>query len=655
MNTILSLTRFREWRQNNAVERVIQGFLPTFLDNETQKIHLVMDDGLCPRTDGKTIWISLLEDFLADRYSGEDWCIALRAITAHEAQHINSSNFSDIKKIMDWYGEYMESQFSIAARTGQSIAKQALNIIEDGRIEAIAVKRRPGMLVPFMFLNSVIRNGCAVDPAADASKHEENEWRAFWNNVLSYAKTGLYSPGMETYAGTEMERQFLSVQPLIDKGISARTSEDCRKITEEMLTVLAPYLAKRIHDSPELENSLLNEQENEYTSNSESQYGDGSSSSPLRPGASRSSAGQVGNSNGSKNDVGNAETPKDGEEPPGCPHSGFANANDANLPLDKEKLDAIRDLASRELHNAKEEQKKETDSRTGSVLDKESLNRIKQQYGKARLDIQETMPAIPTSKDLPDTLKLQAKELRREITRVVEFRRKKRKNLRCGVLDQNALWRTGLQDTDIFCRQTRPAFGSVAFYILMDNSGSMNGRISEISGSTLDKNEAARTAAAVIEEAVQGIIPCKIALFHYIDTVEHIVIRDFDNASKWNRSWNSLGEIRPSGRNMDSVNIRIAGEELAKRRERKKVLLLLSDGLPSAYGSAADAMAEVRDAVTDVRKKGTAVIPLMFGQNDFFVNYFDKYKAMYEKNIIACQPQDVIFELIRIFRQVICG
>ena len=178
--------------------------------------------------------------------------------------------------------------------------------------------------------------------------------------------------------------------------------------------------------------------------------------------------------------------------------------------------------------------------------------------------------------------------------------------------------------------------------------------ISTCSTGTIRKYQAARTAAAVIEEALKGIIPCKIALFNQdCSSVNHTVIKEFDENKGVNRSLNSLSAIGPGGCNMDSVNIRIAASELSHRPERKKVLITLSDGLPSAYGSRPEAFAEVRQAVSEARRKGCIVIPIMFGDEGFLNSSIKSYELMYEKNIIACEPKEITNRLCTLFRQII--
>lgn len=696
-----NLKRFRRWLCKNAVARVVNGFLPTFLDDHSKKMRVVIDDSLQPCTDGETIIVSLIPAFLEEDYSEEEWLIALKAATAHEAQHVNSSNFTDVKEVREWYGKYLADTYELDPSIGVTIAGKVQNIVEDGRIERIAVERRPGMYKPFLFLNEAIRDGTTI---AGKSDTPAGEYRDFLGNVLSYAKTGECSPGAEVYAGTRMENVYLGIQSLIDDGIASNSSSDCREYIQELLEDASPYLVDLIKSDPELEKSLKeNELKDEYTSNA----GQPAQSNGTQPGGNplRKKAGSSGNSSGQDPQQGSpgkqqsdkgAHAPEAGNEDSsdsekdsrqgksslsnqggdsgdtgadsgqsgksdslGDPKSeqsptGFSASEDRKDPLSSDELNELKEQMERELtsaNSAEAASKKQSDPNAPSDKDIES---IRGSYSGRTLPVKYRSVPISCISELPPDLKAQALSLHREITRIKEARNRSHKGLRRGMLDTGALWKTGLRDDTIFSRKGNPDSGSIVFYLLIDNSGSM---AESTSGdrSGIRKYQAARFAAAVVEEAVRGLVPCKIALFDQTSScVNHQIIRDFDEKKSENCSWNSLSAVGPGGCNTDSVNIRISSLELSRRPERRKVLFVLSDGEPSAYGSRAEGQAEVRQAVLEARRKGLIVIPVMFGNEGFLCSSKSSYELMYEKNIIACAPQEITPRLCALFRQVIC-
>ena len=713
-----NLKRFRLWLSKHSIARAIKGFLSNFIDGDSSKYNLIIDDSMQPRTNGKEIWVSLIHSVLAlDNATPDDWMLYLTAATAHEAQHCNSSNFSDIEEIMEWYGKFLSDHYGLNKKIGASIAKQYLNIVEDGRIEAIATRRRPGTQVPFIALNALIRAGTEI--TAPVGQDPQKEFQDFSGQVLSYAKTGLYAPGIKLYSNTEFEKQYMAIEPLIDKGIAGRTSSDCRKAVEEMLEKLADYFVSLIQRSDQLQQMGNDDGENEYTSNEESEYNDGSSgdssgNSPRSKSPTKSSSKQSTESGDSGSDAGEGAEDKDGEKDGtssnqnkdgdgdnqgkdgkddkngksgkdkgndsaqsskngkrkdspdpddfdplnptesresdvGVPEKrSFADAIDEK-PLSEEQIEEARKRMSAQIKAADAAETAQNSPPPSDGLDSKSIMDIRASYHSHTSDFTEQTLAIPGNDPLPSECKTEAMILRREIEKILSARRRSQKNLRRGALDSGALWKTGFNDGTIFSRKGDPSAGSCAFYLLLDNSGSTQ----EDGGNKVSKYIYERRAAAVIEEAAKGLLPVKIAAFNTHGGALHTIIRRFDDRTSKNYSWNSLKVFGPSGCNEDSIHIRVAAEELRRRKENRKILFILSDGEPSAYASASEAITEVRNAVADARRKGIVVIPIMFGNQDFLNCHVGKYRQMYEKNIISSPPSEISAKLALLFRNIV--
>jgi nitric oxide reductase activation protein len=178
--------------------------------------------------------------------------------------------------------------------------------------------------------------------------------------------------------------------------------------------------------------------------------------------------------------------------------------------------------------------------------------------------------------------------------------------------------------------------------------------MSEGIGRNASKSFVARRTAAVIEEVSRGLFPTKIALFNTAGGgASHMCIKPFESKGKINFSYSSLNSLTPGGCNEDSVHIRVAAMELAKRKEKRKILFVLSDGLPSAYANRGSAEAEVRKAVDDATRMGIVVIPIMFGDMDEMQRNMRSYNAMYPKNLIVCEPKEISKKLPLVFRQLV--
>ena len=90
---------------------------------------------------------------------------------------------------------------------------------------------------------------------------------------------------------------------------------------------------------------------------------------------------------------------------------------------------------------------------------------------------------------------------------------------------------------------------------------------------------------------------------------------------------------------------------LAKRTERRKVLVVLSDGLPSGYFSEAEAIDDVRTAVQAARRRGLLVIPIIYtARTDENV---DAYRRMYEKSMIFADSVGMLGEFERLLMKLV--
>lgn len=642
--------KLREFIATTQQQRIQKALLASLLDKSARSIALVVDDELKPRTNGETVWVSLLPSLLKEDKE-EYWGVYLRPLNAHETQHCNSSDFDDVKEIREWFGAEMEKN-GFDKRIGISIASDFHNAMEDGRIEQIAADRRPGLVIPFRFLNDCIREGCEIP---DKAIQPQDEFHDFFGQVLSYCKTGLYAPGIEYYAGSEMETFFLATRDYIDNAINARTSLDCRLAAQSFLIDCMPYIGRLLEESPELQQELKGQENiNEYEGAKETQFNNGGSSKGEK-------GGEGGNKVRADSPEGFGHFNKDknggtGQEPEGISDAegtnyGFAEAG-GNVP---EKGYSEQDLADMEQSIRTSIQVAQAQAvqeglppEMDGLSDEEIKKLCEEAYGSANDSFREEWLKYPEV-TLPGDLQMEAATLRKELLKLFQTRKAVVTGRKSGILDVKQLWKTGVGEKDVFYRPGRKDMDSCAFYLLIDNSGSM----SESCARNVTKSFAARRAAAVIEEALKGIVPLKIALFTALGGSRHISLKTFDSRAKTNACYASLKAIQPTGGNADSVHIRVAAKELQNRKERKKFLFVLSDGMPSAYAGRMQGEEEVRKAVEDARKNGVMVIPIMFGSDEFRSQYHKAFEKMYSKNIVSCDPNEISKRLPNLFRQLI--
>jgi hypothetical protein len=140
-----------------------------------------------------------------------------------------------------------------------------------------------------------------------------------------------------------------------------------------------------------------------------------------------------------------------------------------------------------------------------------------------------------------------------------------------GVLIPNKVWKaTKCNTTKIFSRVNETKLGGFAIQLLLDASGSLSLRVDEM-----------RKVAYVLTETISQLeIPLRVEAFCNTSSRQILQrFRDFDDSPEQNyrvTAYDALGD------NRDSYAMRIAGNELLRRPEENKVMIVVSDGAPSS-------------------------------------------------------------------------
>lgn len=217
-----------------------------------------------------------------------------------------------------------------------------------------------------------------------------------------------------------------------------------------------------------------------------------------------------------------------------------------------------------------------------------------------------------------------------------------RTNMKRGKLNTHQISKICMGQDTFFKQMGRPYKASMAVYILKDNSGSMSG----------EKHEESCRALSVLEYAMSG-YPLKCVAFETNSyDAEHTIIKD------WNETSNTISYSETffqnntaGGGNSDGADIIIATEELKRRPENDKLLIILSDGAPSAYNSERDAYGSVAYAVRKARKAGIKVVSIFFGPEEFLNESSQAYIAMYSQDIVGVTPDKISAELQKILKK----
>lgn len=205
-----------------------------------------------------------------------------------------------------------------------------------------------------------------------------------------------------------------------------------------------------------------------------------------------------------------------------------------------------------------------------------------------------------------------------------------------GSIDPARIYGLSFGDTQIFRKKGMDRKFDGCAYILMDNSGSMAGK----------KRTEACKAAAVIEESFRGLIPIKITAFDYNGVVTHEVVKGWDENMHLNCSWNFCLQGRTGGGNADGYSIQIAARELMKRPEKKKMLIVLSDGMPTGTSEG-----YTKEAIRAARKMGISVHGIYFEEGSIRPDSARKFAGMYERDYICCPVTEVDANLSAIMKK----
>lgn len=641
-------------------------------------------------TDNKKIIIGIPD--VVQNKTEEEIFTVLRALVGHEAQHVNSSSFSAYSEFIGVISRKAYNLFGINKTFGEKIACWIGNSIEDGRIEKILCNKYPGYTRYLKYYRGLLWDAQPVDG--------ESELKDFMYSVTSLTCIGLLPKDYEKfYKGSELDENIQKIMPLINKGIDSRTCQDALFVCEDIFKNVIEYIS-RLYNNIQSESEFMNNlpSEPDFKNSEESEMNDSEQKgSPVhfikqknesKESEENNNKGDSQISENMKNDsiedenICDSDTQEDGDakkstntddsddkKEMGEKNKSQSSSNSGDSqPSESEKksnesgsspgeyngmsedemkkaMEEIRnDVASDAAEKLKE--KKKTEKNIDTSLTNEDKNDIGSKY-RDKVSITERKLSKDFLVKAPEKVKRAGIKMQKDIEKV--FKNRQALNLHSqkkGVLNSSDIWKVGITDYNVFTKKGHPVVSDFAGYMLLDGSGSMNYN---------DKYRHCLEASGIIEHALTDIMPLKIVKFAstYIHSVQHFIIKDFDEKPNGNASITAINADKPDNRNKDGYSIRVATKELEKRPEKDKILIILSDGLPSSYHYEEEAMNDVKLAVKEARKKGIQVFMIMFGPKESRDEYADSYRAMYEKNIISCEPENIATNLSRLITKVL--
>ncbi|HEY5530680.1 MAG TPA: nitric oxide reductase activation protein NorD [Candidatus Anoxymicrobiaceae bacterium] len=178
-----------------------------------------------------------------------------------------------------------------------------------------------------------------------------------------------------------------------------------------------------------------------------------------------------------------------------------------------------------------------------------------------------------------------------------------------GTIDPHLAHRSQFGDSNVFRRVITPEEIFPVVEILVDESGSMSymNRYRHARRATIAVHEALR--ALGIRHAITGFTSGGTKQYHHV--FPYMLFGEKPTRTVSAR----LAAISSRDCNRDGLAIRIAGDYLARQRANRRLLLVVSDGLPNAcrYGGAL-AVEDTRRVVKEVERQGIYVMCIYIGQ-----------------------------------------
>lgn len=244
---------------------------------------------------------------------------------------------------------------------------------------------------------------------------------------------------------------------------------------------------------------------------------------------------------------------------------------------------------------------------------------------------------------LPPELMQEVQTLSKKLESYMHDKKKKfRKFINSGKLDSSRTAMLAANNIDVFKEEKISKGVKACAELIVDNSGSMGyGKGS--------KREYACKALAKIEMVFAKYFPIKIFAFDASGgCIVHEIIKGWNEKFSRSAAYNFLIKGRYGNSNFDGYSIRVATADILSRPEKKKLLIVLSDGLP-CYGGLDD----VKKAVTEARLKGVSVVGIYFS-DDEDDDASEAFKEMYQKDYIVTTPDKIEGELVQILKKFFC-
>lgn len=603
---------------------------------------------------------------------------------ANKRKFIKDKDFETFERDMRNQGVY------VSIHGIKRIVHFIQNSNEDGRIERLRCKKRPGFRNHMIYARGKEWQSDGIDNVPYDVLSDSQKFTIILNQILFQATTSLYQKDFLTYyEGTDLEQTVNELLPYISKAVHSPNCRKCMEYSIELDKAIADLIIKNCTktDLDKLVDDLQIKGENGVFSgmSSTEETSTGIGNDNVNNGAKSDETEEVSTSGGKSNKVScdnkntmpadrsdndtsasQLENSEKGETKSEGGHinnslemsAGERNIGDTCGNVDESEFDRIFEDIEKAMEDAAKAMKGDISVAKSSMVikkkDKEKMDnsQLVTDLGVAdkypdKVNFTEHKRKYKVSKPMPVDVAGRAENFKAEVNRL--FQNKRQPVVRghmSGNVDASNLYKLVMKQTDFYNKKGKvPEFDGCA-YLLQDNSGSMGyGRGS--------KREYCCEAMAIIEAGFKKHMPIKMTAFDASgnNSVSHEVIKGFDEDLNESCAYNFFLSGRSGSGNKDGYSIRIATKELLERSEKEKILIVSSDGTPSCYRGNGEA--DVRDAVKEARKAGIRVIGIFYADDYNNSHEAEVFASMYEYDYICTSPDQVETELVNVLKRFV--
>lgn len=570
-----------------------------------------------------TLWIDFLDKSLPVIKSYAE------ASVGHEGEHIRSSDFPTLMNLMNQMGNYYFNKYNIDKRIGSQLGATLYNCIEDGRIERIYTNRFPGSIESFQLLNGHIWRTNAIKTPS------QSIYADFISAILTISKTGVKPKNWDlVYAGSEADDVLndisVDIYETVNSNFTSEVAQNVLVINQKIEQFIVEGLKNQDKQLKEMLEKMadagydVSNSNEKQQSQADSNGGAGSSAHIAGGNQSAQDRDGQGSGQGAKEALDKASSENVSTE-----------EIERKIAENQEKIE--QDTSAQDIIDKGEKEKANEDKNSrDDSLSKDELNKIssstKIDVGDASIkDYQEAINNASNTVELSSELSAKGDYIYNQLKKLFIRRDTKDiRNLKRGKLDSKKLARytafknSGNPETNIFKKNSKDIIPEVAVYGIADISGSTSGVLFNKILETL----------SVIEDGFGRLIPLKLSTFAGGGSRINInVLKDFKNRTRRvNYSYNFAKAETSGGGTPTAEAMAIAGYELNKRKERKKLMFIITDGEPNDRN-------QVFNMTKDLRKKGIKVVAILI--SDYKERVQANFKEMYDNKDFICVNDDI--------------